>query len=78
MNKIVEDIKAGCRDCPKITCMWGGFVGDCPYNTYKSEPTKLQTEYLFEKMQNEIDRLTTEIKAKDKEITRLEGKYYRE
>ena len=42
MDKIQEAIKEGCKDCPKaaneVPCMWGGFVGDCPYNTYKSEP----------------------------------------
>ena len=27
------------------------------------EPTKLQTDFIFEKMQNEIDRLTTENKV---------------
>ena len=51
----------------------------------KPEPTELQTDYIFEKMQNEIDRLTAscklfeamvsdlhaELKAKDKEIAKL-------
>jgi len=27
----------------------------------KPEPTKLQTDFIFEKMQNEIDRLTAEL-----------------
>ena len=42
MDKIQEAIKEGCKDCPKaaneVPCMWGGFVGDCPYNTYKPDP----------------------------------------
>ena len=42
MSKIDEAIKDGCKNCSKaaneVPCMWGGFVGDCPYNTYKSEP----------------------------------------
>ena len=39
MSKIDEAIKDGCKECPKSMCMWGSFVGDCPYNTYnKSEP----------------------------------------
>ena len=43
-----DPIEDGCKDCPKMTanegmCMWGGFVGDCPYNNEarkKPEPTE--------------------------------------
>ena len=37
----------------------------------KLEPTKLQTDFIFEKMRNEIDRLTAELKTKDEEIEKL-------
>ena len=37
----------------------------------KPEPTKLQTEHLFEKMQNEIDRLTAENEAKDDVLRKI-------
>ena len=38
------------------------------------EPTKLQTDFIFEKMQNEIDRLTMYRDYKDKAIKRLRKK----
>ena len=43
----------------------------CPLLKSEPEPTKLQTEYLFEKTQNEIDHLTAENKASFKEIAML-------
>ena len=39
----------------------------------KPEPTELQTDYIFEKMQNEIDRLTAENKELTKAMDSLDA-----
>lgn len=59
MSKTQEAIKDGCEDCPKIEpregmCMWGGFVGDCPYNKSEPEPTNCE-----EIMNELIEKLKT-------------------
>lgn len=51
---VPEPGKNGCEGCPKKEagegmCMWGGFVGDCPYNTllskYIPEPGEFTKAY---------------------------------
>jgi len=87
-----EAIKEGCKDCPKaaneVPCMWGGFVGDCPYNTYKSEPEiaelkakdeAAEIEQLWrmiaipDLMRNGFLAVGQELIKRDAEISRLEA-----
>ena len=46
---------------------------NCSDARKKPEPTKLQTDFIFEKMQNEIDHLTAELKAKDEVLHKIKS-----